>query len=345
MKHIPWRIGGPLALVLSLLPARAQEGMGPYRLVKEIPIGGASSWDYLSIDPKMHRLYVSHGDSVAVVDTTNDTLIGRIVNTPGVHGIAVAPELARVFISDGRENTVSVVDPQTFATMSKLDAGENPDAIIFEPGQTEVYAFNGRSHSATVIAADVGGVVATIPLPGKPEFAACDPAAGRVYDNIEDKNEVAVIDTKSHRVTALWPIAPGQSASGMAIDLDNHRLFVGCHNRLLVMMDSRNGAVVATAPIGAGVDAVAYDPAWDMIFTSNGEGDVTIMHEDTPSRLTVLQTVQTRPGARTMALDRQTHKIYLSSAEFAAAADPSHPGRPQALPGTFEVLVYASAPL
>lgn len=340
-KRIPCRLI-PLALA-ALLPlafatVRAQDL--PYRLLKVIPIDGDGGWDYLTVDPAMHRLYVSHGETVSVIDTAQDTVIGLMRGFKGVHGIAVVPAFRRAFVSDGRANHVAEVDVDTFATLATFETGQNPDCIIYEPGQQEIYAFNGRSNSVSVIAADVGETVATIPLPGKPEFAACDPAGHRVFDNIEDKDEVAVIDTKTHKLAALWPIAPGKSASGIATDTENHRLFIGCHNKLLVMMDSRSGRVVATVPIGSGVDAVAFDPSSGYAFSSNGEGNVTVAHEDTPERLSVLQILATAPRARTMAFDPVSHKIYLPTASFEPAAAGE---RPKMVPGSFKVLVYSIA--
>jgi DNA-binding beta-propeller fold protein YncE len=228
-------------------------------------------------------------------------------------------------------------------TISKADTGTNPDAILFEPGQNEVYAFNGRGQSATVIAADSGKVVATIPLGGKPEFAEADPAAGRVFDNLEDKSEVAVIDTQTHSVTNRWPIAPGEEASGIAIDLKNHRLFLGCGNKLMVMMDSTDGKVLASAPIGQGVDGSAFDPGTQLAFASCGDGTTTIAKEEAPDKLTVVQTLATQRGARTMALDPATHKIYLPAAQFEASTNQVAGGqrqRPRMVPGTFKILVY-----
>ncbi len=191
------------------------------------------------MDSAAQRLYVSHGTEVVVIDLAKDQVCGEITNTPGVHGIAIAPELGRGFVSNGRENKAGIVDLKTLQTLSKVDTGPDPDAMLYEPGQNEAYVFNGRGQSATVIDAERRGkVVATIPLGGKPEFAQADPEAGRVYDNLEDKSEVAAIDTKTHKVVNRWPIAPGEEASGMAIDVKNHRLFLGCGNKLMVMMDN-----------------------------------------------------------------------------------------------------------
>ena len=329
-------------LALGCLASVARAG-GTYHLLREIPIGGEGGWDYLTVDAAGRRLYVSHGTQVVVVDIDKDAVVGAIADTPGVHGLAVAPELKRGFSSNGRENKASIVDLQTLKTLSKVETGENPDGMLYEPGQKEVYMFNGRGRSATVFEAATGKVVATIPLSGKPEFAAADPQAGRVYNNIEDKSEVAVIDTKTHAVVATWPIAPGEEASGMAIDLEHHRLFLGCGNKLMVMMDSTTGKVVASVPIGQGVDANAFDPGTKLAFSSCGDGTVTIAREETPDKLTVVQTLTTEPRARTMTIDPSTHKIYLASAKFEATAAPAPGGqrqRPKMIPDSFKILVY-----
>ncbi len=316
---------------------------GPYHFIKELPIGGEGGWDYLSIDNAGRRLYVSHASKVVVIDIDQDAIVGEIADTPGVHGFAIAPELGRGFSSNGREAKSSIVDLKTLKTLSKVDTGENPDAILYEPGQQEVYTFNGRGESATVFDATTGKVLATIPLGGKPEFAAADPKAGRVYCNMEDKSTVVAIDTKTHKVMNTWPIAPGEEASGLAIDVKNHRLFAGCHNKVMVMMDSTSGNVITNVPIGDRVDANAFDPGMLFAFSSNGDGTTTIAHEDTPDKLTVVQNLTTERGARTMALDPKTHRIYLASAKFepppAPTADAPHP-RPKMIPGTFKVLVY-----
>lgn len=335
---------GVIALTLLILakpPVRGADG--PYHFLKEIPVGDEGSWDYLSIDDVGRRLYVTHSTKVVVIDLERETVVGEIVNTPGVHGFALAPDLQRGFTSNGRENKANIVDLKTLKTLSKVDTGANPDAILYEPGQREVYVFNGRGKSATVFEASSGKVVATIPLSGKPEFAVADTKAGRVYCNIEDKREVAVIDTRTHAVVNTWPIAPGSEASGMAFDLAHHRLFLGCHNKLMVMMDSVTGKVIATVPIGQGVDANAFDPGTQLAFSSNGEGTVTIAREESPETLTVVQTLKTERGAKTMALDLKTHNIYVAAMKFETAADPAAdapPQRPKPIPGSFRILVY-----
>jgi DNA-binding beta-propeller fold protein YncE len=311
----------------------------PYRLLQEIPVGGDGGWDYLTVDSAARRLYVSHATKVVVIDLDKNAVVGEIADTPGIHGIAIAPGLKRGFTSNGRENKAGIVDLETLKTLSKVDTGANPDGMLFEPGKQEVYMFNGRGQSATVIDAKAGKVVATIPLAGKPEFAAADSQAGRVYNNLEDKSEVIAIDTQTHTVVNRWPIAPGEEASGMAFDVQNHRLFLGCGNKLMVMMDSATGRVVASVPIGDGVDANSFDPATKLAFASCSDGTVTIAKEETPDKLTVVQTLKTTPGARTMTIDPQTHRIYLGAASYLAAAGGAK-GRPQMVPGSFKVLVF-----
>ena len=318
----------------------------PFRLLKELPIGGEGGWDYLSVDAASHRLYVSHATKVVVIDTLKDEVVGEITDTPGVHGFAVAPELGRGFSSNGQENNASIVDLKTLQTLSKVDTGENPDAILYEPGRKEVYTFNGRGKSVTVFDATTGNVITTFPVGGKPEFAQADPSAGRVYANIEDKNEVIAIDTKSHQIVNHWPITPGEEATGMDIDLAHHRLILGCSNEKMIFMDSTNGKVIAGIEAGKGIDAAAFDSGTQMAFVSaGGSGTVTVVHEDGPDKFTTVQTLATERSARTMTLDPSTHRIYLASARFEAPAAPSPDGkrqRPKMIPGTFKVLVYGA---
>lgn len=319
-----------------------------YRLLREIPVGGEGGWDYLTVDSAGRRLYVSHASEVVVIDLDQHAVIGKITDTPGIHGIALATDLRRGFTTNGRENKSSVVDLVTLKTLAKIGTGENPDGMIYDPRGQEVYVFNGRGQSASVIDAKAGKVIATIPLGGKPEFGVVDPETGRVFNNIEDKNEIAVIDTKTHTVAARWPIAPGEAATGMAFDAAHGRLFVGCGNRLMLMLDSTSGKVVATVPIGPGVDANAFDPGTQLAFAScGGDGTVTIAREDSPRTLTVVQVLKTEPRARTMALDPKTHRIYLASARFETPSAPPAGGqkaRPQVVPGSLKILVYGNEP-
>ncbi len=285
-----------------------------YKFLKDIPIGGQGRFDYLMADSANRRLYVSHGTTAVVIDLDSEKVVGSVSNTPGIHGIAVVSDLGIGFTSNGSESKVSVFDLKTLETKTKISTGQNPDWIMYEPGQGEIYTFNGREGSSTVIDPKTLKVVATIPLGGKPETAAADPKAGKIYDNLEDKNSIAVIDTKTHAVTATWPIAPGGGASGMAFDVEHHRIFIGCAEPpVMEMIDSQSGKVVGSVPIGAGVDANAFDPGTQLAFAScGGSGTVTIAHEDGPDKLTTVQTLQTQRGARTMTVDTKTHKIYLA---------------------------------
>jgi YVTN family beta-propeller protein len=327
-----------LPVLFSLIIATACRADANYHLLKEIPGGGDGGWDYLSVDSAAQRLYVSHGTKVVVIDLAKDAVVGEITNTPGVHGLAPCPDLGLGVTSNGRENKASIVDLKTLQMLSKVETGANPDGMLYESGQKEVYLFNGRGESVTVIDPKAGKVVATIPLGGKPEFAAADVKAGRVFNNLEDKNELVVIDTKKHEVVNRWPIAPGEEASGMAFDEKNHRLFLGCGNKMMVMVDSESGKVVANVPIGDGVDANAFDPGTMLAFASCGDGTVTIAHEDAPDKLTVVQTLKPEKGARTMTIDPATHKIYLASAKFDEPAAGQRRGKMVA--GSFTILVY-----
>ena len=336
----PWFLGALLAAASAVTAAR--DAPPTYHFLKEIPIAGDTGWDYLSIDPQARRLYVTHGTHIVVVDLDTDSVVGDIADTPGVHGFALAPALGKGFSSNGAESKVSVVDLKSLATVAKIDTEEGPDAIVYEPGHQEVYTFNGRAKSATIISATSGQVVGSLKLPGKPEFPAADPDDGRVFVNIEDRNEVVAIDTGTHKIVSEWPIAPGESASGMAFDATHHRLFLGCDNHLMLMLDSNSGQVVGSVPIGTGVDANAFDNQLQLAFSSNGEGTVTIAREVTPGKLVAVQTLRTQASARTMALDPQTHKIYLSAATLQQnqANTPATGHRRATVPGTFKVLVY-----
>jgi len=315
-----------------------------YHLAKEIPLGGEGGWDYLTVDSAARRLYVSHATKVVVVDVDSGKTVGEVGNLSGVHGIAVAADLGRGFISNGRSSMVTIFDLKTLATLSEVKVtGENPDAILYDPATHQVFAFNGRSKDATVLDGKTGKVVGTIALGGKPEFATSD-AAGKVFVNIEDVSEVIEIDARSLKVLAHWPLKPCESPSGMAIDRKHHRLLIGCENKMAAVMDNTNGKVVTTVPIGEGVDANGFDPATGLGYSSNGEGTLTVIREETPDRFTVAETVTTRKGARTMALDEKTHTVYLPTAQFgpAPAATPEQPRpRPALLPNTFTVLVVS----
>ena len=325
-------------LLSGLISTGAQAAEPKYVLKNEISIPGEAKWDYISIDEQGHRLFVSHGDEVVVIDTEADKIVGHVANTFGVHGIAIASDLGRAFSSNGKESMVSIVDLKSLETIKKVPTGEKPDAIVYASDQHEVYVFNGKSKSISVIDGKTGNVAATIPLVGSPEFAAVDPARHKVFVNIEDKNSISVIDTLSHKVTASWPIAPGEECSGMAIDNENQRIFIGCHNKMMLMIDSSNGHVVDHVSIGSGVDANWYDPGTKIAFSSNGDGTISMAREENPGKLLALSTLNTKLRSRTMALDTVSHRLFVPAADFEAPK----PGQPRgaAISGTFKILVY-----
>jgi YVTN family beta-propeller protein len=326
----------------SGLAAVAQQ----FQFQTEIPIGGEGGWDILTIDSAAQRLYLSHATKVVVVDLNKNAVTGEIADTPGVHGFVAVPELKRGFSSNGKENKSSVVDLTTLKTISKIDTGESPDALVYDSKHGEVYVFNHRGNSVTVIDAKQAKSVATIPLGGGPEFAAVDSTADRVYCNIEDKSEVVSIDTAKHEVVARWPLAPGEEPSGIALDAAHHRLFSTCHNKMMTMLDTQSGKIVGTAPIGSGVDGGAFDDAMQLVFASCGEGVTMIAKEESPDKLSVVQTLKTERSARTMALDPKTHRIYLPTAQFQPPPSPAPgqtPARPTIVPNTLKLLVYGPA--
>lgn len=313
-----------------------------YRLLKKVQVGGEGGWDYLTVDSAAKRLYVSRGTHVMVLDADSGATLGDIPDTPGVHGIALVPELGKGFISNGRGNNVTLFDLKTLKAIRQTATGKNPDAIIYDLASKRVFTFNGASADATAIDAATGNVAGTLALGGKPEFAQPD-GAGRVYVNIEDKSEVVALDSRNLTVLNRWPLAPCEEPSGMAIDVKHRRLFSGCRNQMMAVMDAESGKVVATVPIGRGVDANAFDPATAFAFSSNGDGTLTIAHQDSLDKYTVVENVATLPRARTMALDPKTHNVYLVTAEFgpAPAPTPENPRpRPAMLPNSFTLLIF-----
>jgi WD40 repeat protein len=331
-----------LLLVLIAGISLAQAGPG-YKVVKTYKIGGEGGWDYLIADSSARRLYISRATHVIVLDLDTGKTVGDIADTPGVHGIALAPELGRGFTSNGREGTISIFDLKTLATTSKVKAGDNPDAIVYDPATKRVFTFNGLSHDSTVIDAPNGAVLATIKLDGKPEFAASD-GKGMIFVNIEDKSELTAIDANKLEVSKISSLAPCVEPSGLSMDKKNRRLFVGCDNKMMAVVDADTGKVLATPPIGEGVDATTFDAETGLAFASCGEGVLTIVKEDSPAKFSVAETVPTQLGARTLALDVKTHNVYLVTANFgppaAATPDNPHPRR-SILPDTFVVLVAA----
>jgi YVTN family beta-propeller protein len=321
--------------------ARAE---GPYHVSVQWKIGGDTWWDYLAMDPISKLLYVTHGDHVVVIDTADGKVKADITGLKGTHGVAFDTSGQFGYISDGAANEVVVFDRKTDAVVTRVPAGTNPDGIVFEPATQTVWAFNGRSKNATVIDDATHQVVATVPLPGRPEFPVAD-GKGSIYDNIEDLSEIAHIDAKAHTVVAAWPIAPCESPSGLAIDRKHDRLFAVCDGNKMAVVDSDTGSVVATPAIGDGPDAARFDAKHELAFSSNGgDGTLTLVHEDSPNKYSVVQTLQTKKGARTMDLDEVTGTIYVVTADFGPrpAATPDHPHpRPSLVPGSFVVLVIS----
>jgi WD40 repeat protein len=332
------RLLTPALLILAAVALAAPS----YHLTSSISFPGSGGWDYIAADSENRRLYVSHATVVEVVDLDSEKIVGQIPNTNGVHGIAIANDLGRGFISAGRDNQVVIFDLKTLAPLGTAKTGTNPDGILYEPFTHRVFAFNGRSKNTTVINGKDGSVVGTIELGGKPEFPTAD-GKGNVFVNVEDKNEIAHIDAKSLQVKARWSIAPAESPSGLAIDKEHHRLFAVCDGKAMVVVNYDNGKVVATVPIGEGPDAASYDPGTHTAFSSNGEGTVTVVNVEGHDKY-VPSTVETKKGARTMTVDLKTHKLYLPSADYgpapAATADNPHP-RPSIVAGSFKVLVLA----
>lgn len=301
--------------VFSFVPlAVAAPPADGYSVTKKIPIPGQGSWDYLIVDEGARRLYVSHATQVEVVDVDSGSVVGKIPNTSGVHGIAIAAELGRGFTSNGKTATVTIFDLKTLKPIADVPTGQKPDAIIFDPATSRVFAFNGGSNSATAIDAATGKVAGTVELGGGPEFAAAD-GNGFVYDNLEDESLVLKIDSRKLTVEKRWPTAPCTAPSSMAIDSANRRLFIGCRSKVMAVMNADTGKVITTVPIGDHVDATAYDPQTKLIFNSNGEGTITVIREDSPDKYSVVETVKTLPKAKTMALDQKTHRLFLSTAE------------------------------
>jgi YVTN family beta-propeller protein len=302
-----------LSFAFVTVSARAQLA-GGYSVFHKIPIPGQGSFDYLTVDEAARRLYVSHGTQVEVLDIDALSIVGTIPNTAGVHGIAISPETGRGFVSDGQASTVTIFDLKTLKPISEVPTGQKPDAIIYDPATSRVFAFNGGSNSTTVIDAATGKVAGTVNLDGGPEFAAAD-ANGYVFNNLEDESQVLKINSRELKVEQRWPTAPCKSPSSMAMDRANRRLFIGCRSKVMAVINADNGQVVTTVPIGEHVDATAFDQEAKLIFNSNGEGTITVIHQDSPDKYSVVETVKTVPRAKTMALDPKTHRLFLSTVE------------------------------
>lgn len=316
--------------------ASPKAGPSGYSVIKTLAVGGDEGWDYVAVDSAARRVYVSHGTHVVVLDADSGAVAGDIPDTQGVHGIAIASDLGRGFTSNGRANTVTIFDLKTLKAIGSVKTGTNPDAIIYDPSTKRVFAFNGRSQDATAINAADGTVAGTLALGGKPEFAVAD-GKGSIFVNIEDKSEIVQIDPQKLTVLHHWPLAGCEEPSGLAMDLNSRRLFAGCGNKKLAVVNADTGKVVATPAIGDGVDANAFDPGTNLVFSSNGEGTLTVIHEDSPDKYSVVENVPTKKSARTMGLDLKTHNVFLPTAEFEAPAAGERRGKLK--PGSFVVVV------
>jgi YVTN family beta-propeller protein len=340
------RRGSAILLTLGLAcagsaPALAADADGPYKVEQTWKIGGEGGWDYLAVDPATHMLYVTRGTRLLVIDTATGKLVTEIPGFKGLHGVAFDSDGKYAYVSDGGGNTVHVLDRGTQKLVAAVPAGTNPDGILFEPATKTVWAFNGRSKNVTVIDTKDNSVAATIPLPGKPEFPTAD-GKGTVFVNIEDTNQMVKLDAKSQKAVATWSLAPCDSPSGQAIDRKHHRLFSVCDGKVMTVVDAESGKMVATPAIGDGPDAAGFDPQNQVVFSSNGDGTLTIVHEDSPDKYSVIQNLATQRSARTMAFDPSTGKVYLVAAQFGPrpAPTPENPrGRPPILPDSFVVLV------
>jgi DNA-binding beta-propeller fold protein YncE len=326
------------SLLMSTLSFAAEPG---YHVIKTLHFSGDGGWDYLTVDSAARRLYISRSTHVMVVDIDTDKLVGDIPDTPGVHGIALAPELKRGFISNGKADTATIFDLNTLKVLGQVKTGTNPDAVLYDPATKRVFTFNGRSKDATAFDAVSAKVLGTIALGGKPEFAVAD-GKGKVYVNIEDTSEVVEIDSRSLVVMKRSSLKPCEEPTGMAIDPVNHRVFTGCHSKVMAVLDIETVKVIAFVPIGEGVDGNGFDPGTGLAFSSNGDGTLTVVREASSGRFEVAETVTTQRGARTMAIDSKTHNIYLPAAEFAPSprATPEAPKlRPVMIKDSFTVLV------
>lgn len=321
------------ALLCAAVPAAAQT----FKVTQTVKLGGEGFWDYLVYDHEGQRLFITRGSHVMVVDANTLKITADIPDLSAIHGVALNYELNRGFISNGGDNTVTVFDLKSLKKLDSVKVGERPDAILYEPYSKHVFTFNARSHDSSVVDAATGKVVATIPLGGKPEFPVSD-GKGKLYVNIEDKSQIAEVDVTKNSVLHTWSIAPCQEPSALALDIAHHRLFAGCDNKMMAVVDSDSGKVVTTVPIGEGVDAGRFDSKTQQVFMSCGEGVLTIIHEDSPDKYTVQQNLATAKGARTMALDPEKNVAYLVTAQ--REDKPVPPGqRPALVPGSFQLIV------
>ncbi len=331
-----------IATVFTTTNFFSQAAASEYKISKRIKTGVDAGWDYLIVDEPTQRLFVSHGTITQVVDIKSGTLLSTIADTKGVHGIAIANDLNKGFISNGKDTSVTIFNLKTLEVITKTKVtGVNPDAILYDEFSHKVFVYNGRTDNATVIDANTNKVIETIKLEGKPEFSVTD-GKGKIYVNIEDKNSITLINATTLKVEKNWSIAPGEEPTGLAFDNKNNRLFSVCGNKMMVVVNTENGEVVTTVPIGDGCDGVAFDETKKRIFSSNGEGTITIIKQESENKYSVLETLTTQKGARTITLDKTTHQLFLPTAEYGetpAATKENPRPRPAIKPNSFVVLV------
>jgi YVTN family beta-propeller protein len=334
------------AVILCSGLAAAGRPDGGYHLLKKYDLGAAPGgkeyWDYITFDASTRRLYISHNTEVKIVNADSGAIVGSITDLKRVHGIVVMDDLGRGFISDGGADEVVVFDLKTLKPTGHIKTGGNPDCIIYDPASKHIFTMNGKTNDASAIDPGSLAVVATIPIGGRPEYAVPD-GHGTIYDNVEDKNEVVAIDSMTNTVKSHWPIAPAEEATAIDLDVQHHRLFIGGRNKLLAIMNVDSGKVVQTFPIGAGVDTNIFEPSTGLLFVAAREGTLHVFHEDSPDNFSVVETVKTEFGARNMALDQKTHQLFIDTADFTPAGEPTaeqpHP-QPTPVSGTFRLLVY-----
>jgi YVTN family beta-propeller protein len=326
-----------IVLLAAVTSAVAVDGpSAPFKVVNKLPLDGTGRWDYIYVDGQARRVYMARATHFSVLDADSGAVVADIPDTPGAHGVAVAPDLGIGFTSNGGENKVSVFDLKTYKVLGKIETGGNPDSILFHSATGNLFVQNGKSKSSTVIDAAKREVIATIPLPGRPEFAVSDDD-GNIFINIEDTGSIVVVDAANKKIKATWPIKGCEEPSGLALDRKSHKLFAACSNKLMAVVDSQNGKLLHTVPIGEGCDATAFDPATGTAFASNNDGTLTIARAGATGTYSAVQTLTLGDGSKTMGLDLSTHKVYVPTAKF--TGPPSARPRPTVVPGSIVVLV------
>ncbi len=331
MRTIVLALSGLTTLFFARQVVAADAGSGDYKVLKKLKVGGDGGWDYLTMDPVARRLYIARSNRVMVYDVEQEKLVGEVANTPGVHGVALVAKVDRGFASNGGDSSVTSFDLKTLAERKKIKVGTRPDAIIYDPASNQVFTLNA-SGSSTAIDPEKEEVTGTIELGGKPEFAVSN-EKGQIFVNLEDKSEVLAIDAYKRTIVHRWPLEPGKEPAGLAIDKARNRLFSTCHNQQMIALDAATGKVVGSAAIGKGTDACAFDLERSLAFSSNGDGTLTIVKEADDGKLSVVQTLETQSGARTMAFDAKTHNLYLVTAKPKAGQRRSYE------PDSFVILV------